>query len=69
MDFKEIIKYDDLILVLDNFFYIIGILVNFLIVDNKWVENKKKGICEFCIIMKNYYKNGEVCREFDLNGV
>jgi len=68
MDFKEIIKYDDLISVLDNFSYITGISANFLTADNKWVENKKKGTCEFCTIMKNYYKNGEACRESDLNG-
>ncbi len=69
MDFKEIIKYDDLISVLDNFSYITGISANFLTADSKWVENKKKGTCEFCTIMKNYYKNGEACRESDLNGV
>ncbi|ACM60042.1 AraC-like DNA-binding protein [Caldicellulosiruptor bescii] len=68
MDFKEIIKYDDLISVLDNFSYITGISANFLTADNEWVENKKKGTCEFCTIMKNYYKNGEACRESDING-
>lgn len=68
MDFKEIIKYDDLISVLDNFSYITGISANFLTADNKWVENKKKGTCEFCTIMKNYYKNGEACRESDISG-
>lgn len=52
MDFKEIIKYDDLISVLDNFSYITGISANFLTADNEWVENKKKGTCEFCTIMK-----------------
>lgn len=68
MDFKEIIKYDDLISVLDNFSYITGISANFLTADNQWVENKKKGTCEFCMLMKKYYQNGEACRSSDLNG-
>ncbi|WAM33176.1 PocR ligand-binding domain-containing protein [Caldicellulosiruptor morganii] len=68
MDFKEIIKYDDLISVLDNFSYITGISANFLTADNQWVENKKKGTCEFCMLMKQYYKNGEACKNSDLNG-
>lgn len=68
MDFKEIIKYDDLISVLDNFSYITGISANFLTADNQWVENKKKGTCEFCMWMKQYYKEGEACRNSDLNG-
>ncbi|WAM30977.1 PocR ligand-binding domain-containing protein [Caldicellulosiruptor naganoensis] len=68
MDFKEIIKYDNLISVLDNFSYITGISANFLTADNQWVENKKKGTCEFCMLMKKYYQNGEACRNSDLAG-
>ncbi|WP_039765622.1 PocR ligand-binding domain-containing protein [Caldicellulosiruptor sp. F32] len=68
MDFKEIIKYDDLISVLDNFSYITGISANFLTADNQWVENKKKGTCGFCMLMKQYYQNGEACRNSDLAG-
>lgn len=68
MDYKEIIKYDDLISVLDNFSHITGISANFLTADNQWVENRKKGTSKFCQVIKQNYCNGEACKNSDLLG-
>ncbi|MEZ0535715.1 PocR ligand-binding domain-containing protein [Caldicellulosiruptoraceae bacterium PP1] len=68
MRFKEIIKYDDLKKVLDNFSIVTGISTNFLTAENEWIENEKKGTCEFCKIMKQNYNGGMACRNSDIQG-
>jgi len=68
MEFKKVIQYDNLKKVLDNFSYITGISANFMTDDGKWIENEKKGTCEFCKIMKKDYKKGQACGYSDKVG-